>query len=684
MSCGTSRAPRRRTAVLLLVLALCAVDGVRAQVPAECATAECARGAGPSLRDAPAVPAVVAQDLASVDRLRLQFVDALRDFAIAQAGTLGDITHQVPAPAVSMGRTLQEWDTALATLRARAAQATPSVDLHFAMAARYLGRLSIDDGLAYLDAAVREDDRRVELHVARALGLARANRHAEALTALRRAQTLAPDDPVVRYLIAQHWSVQGRPEEAVGAWRAFIRVVPRETRTDAPRIDRLELLRETARVAPIFPMARYASGFARLMEGRLDEGVAELRPAAAGDTVQDGALRTAVVTSAVSIRRGQVQTAMSELRKHLALWPSSGELHRSLGLAYWVMGEQGDAITHLRQARDLQPADERARIALADVFISADRLAEAERELTGTLTALPESGSARYRLAQLKLGAGDLPAAVTLLRETLRLSPPIVGRDHLLYLLGSTLVKMADFEGAVEVYVQRVALNPNSPEAHRQLAEVYFLQGRHDEALGEFTAAFWLDPRDARAHTGAAQVLLRADRHADAAKAAETALAIDGTQAEARYVLGTALARLGKSDEGRAHLVAFAQQQAAAQELGRREFELDALRREAARQVSAPADAIPLLEQALALDPGSARSHRELGLALLRGGNGDRGRDHLERAQQIDPAADIARRLADLYRRSNLSEASARHEAQYERLRQVEIERRLKIILTGG
>jgi tetratricopeptide (TPR) repeat protein len=664
-------------ACTVLGLLACGGRDAFAQGSAECATPSCQVGE-PSPVVSATLPPALLRDLARAEDLRLQFVAALRDFTVVQAGTMGDVDSALARPLADLDRTRREWDTAIEALRTRAARTAPSTDLELAMASLFLGRLAIDDALLRLDAAARLDDSRSDVHVAQALALTRRGRNDQALNALRRARALTPDDPAILYQLAQKLWAQNRDEEAVEALRAFARVASRGA-AGARRFARLELVRETAGVAPIFPMARYAPGLGMLVDGRLGEAVHGLRRAGAPEQAGDPGLAAALVAASSDILAGQVAPAIARLDQDAARWPRSGDLHRVLGIAYRITGQQSEAIAHLRQARALDPADERARLALADLFAADGREAEADRELRDALAAMPESGQARYRLAELLLDAGNLPGAIVLLRDIVRLSPPIAGREHVWSLLGSTLVKMADFDGAVDAYRDRIAINPNSAAAHRQLAEVYFLLGRHDEALGEFTAAVWLDSGDAQAHAGIAQVLLRTDRPADAARAA--ALAIDAGAAEARFTLGTALIRQGRNDEGRAQLAMFQQQQEAAQEQGRREFQLDAVRREAARQVDAPAAAISLLEEALALDPDSARSHRELGLALLRGGAANRGRDHLERAQQIEPTAEIARRLSELYRRSNVPDASARHAAEYDRLQRVELERRLKQIV---
>ena len=149
------------------------------------------------------------------------------------------------------------------------------------------------------------------------------------------------------------------------------------------------------------------------------------------------------------------------------------------------------------------------------------------------------------------------------------------------------LVNQADFDAAVAAHVKRIEVNANNAEAHRQLGEIYFLQGRHDEALTEFLVAAWLDPKDAKAHAAAGQSYVRLSKWPEAIAVLQRALALDSGLREARYALGTVLMRTGKTDEARRELELFARQQAEAQAAGQREFQLDALRRQAAKEALA-------------------------------------------------------------------------------------------------
>ena len=178
----------------------------------------------------------------------------------------------------------------------------------------------------------------------------------------------------------------------------------------------------------------------------------------------------------------------------------------------------------------------------------------------------------------------------------------MVGQDHQHFLIGSAAVNQADFDRAVVAYPARIDANPNNAEAHRQLGEVYFLQGRDLEALAEHSIAALLSPAAWRAHAGRGHALLRLGRHAPAVVAFERAVALGAGQAEVRYGLGTALVRAGRADEGRRQLEISQQLRAEGIARGQRDFQIDTLRRRAAgeREAGRHAEAVPLLQEILA------------------------------------------------------------------------------------
>lgn len=640
-----------------------------AQLAALCPGAGCA----PSAQRIDAADRSLWVAAAAVHELKLQFVGALQRFTRAQAGTFGDEGTDLRESLASMHAALARWDAAILRFRADADRADPSAEIHVAVATVLLDRHRPADALRELDAADRLDDRRADVHTLRALASGLAGRSEDAARALRAAASIDPANPTTFYALARHEARLDRSDRAVDALRAFRRLLPGRgaagsAAPGASPFERVDLLRQSADAAPIFPHGPYGDGYSALHAGdyetalaRFDEAVAA-EPLLAGDAPE----RRRVADGAGALRRGQLAAALGVLQGAVTEAPADAESHRLLGLVYWIDGQQGRGIDHLRSAIRLAPADERARVRLADVLLADGRSSEAERELRHALDAGMRSGQIHYRLAQLYRQQSLLPRAVGEL-EASEAFGPVVGRDFFYQQLGSMRVDQADFDGAVEAYTRRIEVNPNHGEAHRRLGEIYFIQGRHEEALAEFAAASWLDPNDARAHAAEGQVHLRMLKYAEAAEAFQQALALDPRQREARYALGTAWMRLGKAEDGARELEAFQRLQSDAEAAGQREFQLDALRREASRHLNAgaPDHAVALFEKIRGVDPDSARSFRDLGLALLRARRPQEAIGHLEIAQRMERTPEGFRYLADAYIAAGDREAGVRHQVLY-------------------
>jgi tetratricopeptide (TPR) repeat protein len=646
---------------------------------AECPTLECA---ATTRTAAPASSRIWAQ-AASIHNLKLEFVDALQRFTRAQSGTFGDEGADLLASVASMRETLERWDRAVAQFQADATRAASAADVRVAVATVLLDRHRIEDALRELRSAEREDDGRPDIYTLQALAYGASDRPAEASRALRRALAIDPDNPAALYTLAQQLARQQQPADATRALRDFQRAVgrrvgpSRSARSDAAPFERVDLLRQVAGVAPIFPQARYADGFASLRTGDYATAVSRFTVASAADPIAAGeaAVREHVVRAAAMIRAGQIEAAIQLLQSVVGDTSERAEVHRLLGLAFWLDDQAGKSIEHLRTAIRLAPGEERARSALAAVLAGDRRLAEAERELMQAIDGGMRSGRIHYQLAELYERQSLLPQSARRYRASEAFGP-IVGRDEFYRAFGSLLVNQADFDGAVTAYARRIEANPNSGEAHRQLGEIYFLQGRDEEALTEFMAATWLDPRDAKASAAAGQVQVRMLKYSDATVSIARALSLDSNLREARYALGTSLMRLGKTEDAKRELETFQRQQAEVETIGQQAFQLDALRREGTRSLLAGSfdQAIESYQAALTLDPDNARSHRDLGLALLRARRPQEAIERLDAAQRLEPTAEGLAYLADAY-----AAAGDRDESARQRARSLQLARQAKL-----
>lgn len=666
-----------RPGVWLAALILVAPVAVNAQTTAECATSECT-----------AAPRATQTnnrlwiEAASIHKLKLEFVDALQRFTRAQAGTFGDEGNELRLSIESMREALERWDRAVRQFQSDAGRVSSTAEVHVAVATVLLDRHRLEDAVRELKAAENQDDSRPDIYTLQALAYAALDRDADAARALRRATALNPDNAASFYTLAQ---LQGQLDQQADASRSiggFQRALSRRppvsgavaSSATAPSVapfERVDLLRQAAGVAPIFPQSRYVDGYAALRVGDYAAAVDKLRTASSSDPIVagDAAARERVVRAAALVRQGQLEGALQQLQAIVADSPDHAEAYRLLGLAYWIDEQSGKSIDALRSAIRLAPADERARVVLAEVLASDRRLAEAERELMQALEGASRAGRVHHELAQLYERQSLLPQAAKSFHDSESFGP-IVGRDEFYRALGAMLVNQADFDGAVAAYAQRIEANPNNGEAHRQLGEIYFLQGRDDQALAEFLAATWLDPRDAKAFAAAGQVQARLLKYADAVVTLERALTLDPSLREARYALGTSLMRLGKTDEAKRALEMFQQQQAAAEASGQLAFQLDVLRREGSKSLLAGAfdQAIASYAEALKLEPDSARSRRDLGIALLRAKRPQEAIEQLEAAQRLEQTAEGFTYLADAYTAAGDRDAAARQRALSQQL----------------
>ena len=657
-------------AIVVAILASTAAVPASAQAPAECSTTDCSI-APPSPTAARLPDPQFLADAAAVHELKREFVEALQRFVRAQAGHFGDEGPELARSVADMQSSTVRWDAAIDSLRMRAARMKSSADVRLAMAVVLLERMRITDAIGELEAAAKLADRRPQVYVLAALAYRLAQRPADAARALQRAASLDPGNPTIFYAMAQPPVNPPGSEGATQAIRGFHRALrargalARDASGGGP-FERIGLLRQAGGVAPVFADARYVEGFAKLADANYVEAVARLKAAAQLDPLVTGApeVRERRARAASLLRAGQVQAARTLIESVATDASDDPETQRILGLTCWIEGDIGRAIPHLRTAIRLAPADARARLALADVLLDDGRAAEAEHELTGMIELGLVSGRAHDQLGQLYQRQALLPQASRQFDLASQYGP-IAGRDFFFRRMGVLLVDQADSDGAVAAYLKRIDVNPNSGEAHRQLGEIYFLQGRNDEALLELATAAWLDPADARAFAALGQAYVRAAVHAEAVSAFERALTLDGSLLQARYGLASSLVRLGKADEGRKQMAVFERLQADAAAEGQRAFQIDALRREAARYMvdGSLDDALRLLSEVLRADE-SARSHRDLAVALMRVKRTTEAIEHLEVARRLDDSPDLLRLLAEAYAVAGNREESARLLAQ--------------------
>jgi tetratricopeptide (TPR) repeat protein len=287
--------------------------------------------------------------------------------------------------------------------------------------------------------------------------------------------------------------------------------------------------------------------------------------------------------------------------------------------------------------------------------------------LRDTIRAVPGSVLGHYRLGRLLQARGKYGEALAELQQTTR-ALPLVGQDPLYEMVALLYANQADFTHAIAALRKQVAINPANADAHRRLGDSYVRQGQAMEALAEFTAALLVDPANVQAFVGLAQLHSGSGNYTQAARAARSAVALDGSLAQAHYLLGTALMRLRQADEAQREIAEYQRLQAAAAEASRRKFERDGL----ARQISvatAAGDhraAVPLLHQLIALEPDAPAHQIALGRSLAASGQTADAIQAYRRALELDSSdPNVHRYLGEAYLAAGQADAGRLEAARY-------------------
>jgi tetratricopeptide (TPR) repeat protein len=602
-----------------------------------------------------------------------EFVAALRQLSIALAGRFGDEGRTLRSDIDVLEMALERWDQAIVAFEKALQQRGYDPDAHTALGTVYLDRYRIEDALRSFEAAARLDARRADVYQFMAMAHGLANRPSDAVRALNLAADIQPDDAVVRYEIARYAMETGTSPPSSAIFASFQDAADKQlaqSRAEPP-FTRPGLLRQVAGVAPIFPPAPYVQTFELLMKGKFEEAIAECRRAISGEPLLEvSGENDPLATAGAALRRGDLSAALKQLRAAVQANPARTEAHRILGLVSRLDEQIEQSLDAYTAAIRMRPTDERSRMGLADVLIDMERFSEAEKVLKETIDALPGSVQAHYKLGRLYQSLGKYPEALKELEYTAQFTP-LVGQDPLYEMVALIYASQADFARATEALRKQVAVNPNNADAHRRLADGYVRQERTMEALAEFTAALLIDRRNVLSHVGVSQLHFRAGNHEAAARAARSALQVEPSHSEARYVLAMSLMRLGQTEEGKRELQEFQRLQADAAAATQRKYETDGLTRQidVATGAGDYQSAIPLLRRLIELAPDVASHYAALGATLAKANQTTEAIQAFEMALERQSSdINVHRQLAEAYLAAGRVDASRREADRYREL----------------
>lgn len=200
----------------------------------------------------------------------------------------------------------------------------------------------------------------------------------------------------------------------------------------------------------------------------------------------------AIITSAVQAERtGDLQTAEQQFREAVRIAPGNGTARYLLGAHLFAQHKNEGAIAELKQAVDLLPEKDGARLMLAKAYERAGNLLGAIDQFRILRRAEPQNAEYAYQL-----GRAYQSLAAWCFERMRQLNP----RSARVYqVLGESRIIQGQTGLAIQAFQKAAETEPTVSGSHLALAYIYARQGRRKEALEETGRELAIAPESAAA-----------------------------------------------------------------------------------------------------------------------------------------------------------------------------------------
>ncbi len=254
---------------------------------------------------------------------------------------------------------------------------------------------------------------------------------------------------------------------------------------------------------------------------------------------------------------GRHDEAVVHLRKALSLEPNMAQaplIHVLIGDAEQEMGRFEAAKRHYEYALEADPALTRAHAALLDLLLDRQRDAEVERHLQAVRNTARDDPAVFQKVAELFRKRQEYERALGWYDEVLRIDPDFA-RAHAGR--GDALFRLKRHEEAIESLDRAIALEPTMstvPTLRTLMGEAHQVLGRLGAASEQYELVLQDHPGHAAAIDRLAMVRFKEGRYEDALRLYQTYLELVPDSANTYTNLGVVLYKAGRFDEARRHL----------------------------------------------------------------------------------------------------------------------------------
>lgn len=225
-------------------------------------------------------------------------------------------------------------------------------------------------------------------------------------------------------------------------------------------------MREAVRLSPEQTFLRTGLASALFAAGEITESEEQFRQVLAADLNDRTRADALVRYGVVQVSQGHADEAIELYRQALALRPDSHRALFSYGLALAAKGDSQGAIEKLRKAIEISPFDPEAQHALGVILSDEHKIREATEHLQMAVDYFPGNAQFRQDLGNALLTANNLEAAQQHLAEAVRLNPNSAPAHNL---LGNVLAKRRNYGAAIREFEAALRIDPDLAGAKQNL-----------------------------------------------------------------------------------------------------------------------------------------------------------------------------------------------------------------------
>ena len=308
-----------------------------------------------------------------------------------------------------------------------------------------------------------------------------------------------------------------------------------------------------------------------------------------------------------ALRQGDLDRADWLARQVLERNSNDVGMLKLLGAVYAGRMNWPESLVYYLAAIELNPDDFEAWNNGAVIWQKLGKLEDARKFVNRAIVLNPDYAQAFFNLGNLAGLQGERDVAAAAYKKAIALNPDHTpSRSN----LGRLMASGGDVSGAAKVFRQVLKLAPNEADAHLNLGNALQSMGNFEQALSHYQQAIERCPYDSRLAHNLGSLYLEMGDLETAKVHYLLALKLNSKSAESHHQLGKILHREGQLSLGIAHLqqaVSYDENNPAAwQTLG-----------QLWKATGALEGAVACFERAIALAPGFAEAHWDLGRVLL-------------------------------------------------------------------